>query len=146
MSEIFPGETPAPLRIARLAAMRSRWTRGAGSACPGGIIVSQGSQLGLAICLRIPANQKGPSNHSLASANCARGSPSQPRAPLHNSKTRVPGPSAATTSSGRVPNSICIRPITLAARRRRVPRQPQWIAATACCFISARRIGTQSAV
>ena len=44
--EICPAGTPAPTRIARLAAIKSSCTRGGGGAWPGGLIVSQGSQFG----------------------------------------------------------------------------------------------------
>ena len=55
-------------RIARFAAIKSRWTRGGGGGCPGGVIVSHGSQFGSFSPDASASN--GPSNHSRASGNC----------------------------------------------------------------------------
>src|SRR5437879_9131689 len=55
------------------------------------------------------------------------------------------GPSAASTSSGWLPNSRRILPSVLATTRARVPRHPACTAPTIRRRASANRIGTQSA-
>src|SRR5208282_1652695 len=58
----------------------------------------------------------------------------------------MPGPMAATRSSGREPNSSLMRPTPDSTMRLTVPLQPAWKAATARRLRSATRTGMQSAV